>query len=264
MTGRLGNHPFLNPGTAAAVANPARNECPDTSLGSIPANSARRLTTSATPRSVIRASPMFPCRSTGRNTAPSCSPAASIHAPYARTGHVAGLDPYGTPTRRPAASWSIFERRKVTTNPSRVCSMSSTFRSASSDDEVLQRTREVEARGHVPRQGRRHRSALVATNVTRSKYLKVRARVGLSIISGLAVMAARSTKYRTRGDVTKRLAHLAGACREPAPRCRAVVSSVTSIEGGVGFGHQDRLSDLRTARDAVALRGGCRTRVRQT
>jgi hypothetical protein len=40
-----------------------------------------------------------------QNSAPVSIADASSHARSARTGHVSGFDPYGTPTLRPSPSW---------------------------------------------------------------------------------------------------------------------------------------------------------------
>jgi hypothetical protein len=67
------------------------------------------------------------------NKAPDSVAEASIQARRTRTGHVSGFEPYGIPTLRPWPSWSVLERRNVTTTPSDVKAQSSISSPASSD-----------------------------------------------------------------------------------------------------------------------------------
>ena len=75
-----------------------------------------------------RRSPTLLYRVTVRNTAPPCTCAS--HACSARTGQVVGQEPYGRPIVAPSPSWSVFERRILTSTPSvpkvRSCTSSAT------------------------------------------------------------------------------------------------------------------------------------------
>jgi hypothetical protein len=82
----------------------------------------------ATARSLKRVDRMRRCRSTARKAGPASTPEAAIQARHARTGQVAGCDPYGKPRISPSASWSVFDRRIVRTRPSALSWTSSTSR----------------------------------------------------------------------------------------------------------------------------------------
>src|ERR1019366_6762479 len=106
------------PAAAAEVARPERRLCPAKFEASRPNASTYFFTMSPTAVPDSRVAAILPWRLIGRNTGPSVMPLFSSHSWNERTGHVAGFDPYGTPIFRPSASWSVFERRIVTTRPS--------------------------------------------------------------------------------------------------------------------------------------------------
>jgi hypothetical protein len=81
------------PARAAAVANPARSECPAKSPSS-PAVAARAATISASARS-DNVGPRCPCRSIRRKTRPSPTVATSSQRRSAPTGQVASSPPNG-------------------------------------------------------------------------------------------------------------------------------------------------------------------------
>src|ERR1035441_6803751 len=108
------------PAAAALEASPERKLCPAKWEASSPTASTYFFTLSATAAPESRVAAILPCRWIGRNTGPSVMPLDSNHVWNERTGHVAGFDPYGTPIFRPSPSWSVLDRRIVTTKPSRV------------------------------------------------------------------------------------------------------------------------------------------------
>jgi hypothetical protein len=59
-------------------------------------------------------------------------PELSIQVRHARTGQVDGCDPYGSPRISLSPSWSVFDRRIVTTSPSAFSATSSMSRATSS------------------------------------------------------------------------------------------------------------------------------------
>src|ERR1039458_690342 len=97
------------PAIAAAVACPARRECPAYLEASKPARCASFLTIRATSIPDSRLAFTCPWRLTERTTGPTVMAASSIHASIVRTGHVSGFDPYGIPILRPTPSWSRSE-----------------------------------------------------------------------------------------------------------------------------------------------------------
>src|ERR1035437_8101230 len=113
------------PAAAAEVASPDLKLWPAKWEASNPRASTYFFTTSPTAAPESRVAAILPWRLIGRNTGPSVMPLVSNHDWNERTGHVAGFDPYGTPIFRPSASWSVFERRIVTTRPSLVMSTAS-------------------------------------------------------------------------------------------------------------------------------------------
>lgn len=121
------------PAIAALVAWPARRERPAYFAGSSPALRASFLTMRATSPPEGAEGRIWPCRVMERNTGPLATPACSIQAWTARSGHVSGFDPKGMPTFRPWASWSVLERRSVTVSPSRVKSKSPASSATSSE-----------------------------------------------------------------------------------------------------------------------------------
>jgi hypothetical protein len=84
------------PARAAAVANPARSECPAKSPSS-PAAAARTATISARVRS-DKVGPRCPCRTIRRKTRASLTTAVSCQRRSARTGQVASSPPNETAT----------------------------------------------------------------------------------------------------------------------------------------------------------------------
>src|SRR5713226_4796127 len=79
-----------------------------------------------------RSGSTWPCRSTRRNRAPAPIGAAALQPSTAATGYVEPV-PKGMPTLRPWPSWSVLERRSLTTRPSAYSARSSTSRATSSE-----------------------------------------------------------------------------------------------------------------------------------
>src|ERR1019366_3767650 len=96
-----------------------------------------------------RVAAILPWRLIGRNTGPSVMPLFSSQSWNERTGHVAGFDPYGTPIFLPSPSWSVFERRIVTTSPSLVISTHHGPVQLTRSAGNLQRTRSKAGHGHA-------------------------------------------------------------------------------------------------------------------
>jgi hypothetical protein len=156
-------------------------------------------------------------------------PDSSSQARQARTGHVAGFDPYGMPTLRPAPSWSVFERRRRRVSPS-VPSLTSTVsrptsslrrsapakprrrsaRSRHPPGSVPSPSTIVRSSGTVtgrtwrwavprvlrtPRRTRRTASSLVGLSCPAARWAALMAARRRSIVAGLADFA-RSATYR--------------------------------------------------------------------
>ena len=117
------------PPRAAAVAKPERNECAPESPAS-PAPATRDLTISPIAHG-DRLAPIVPWRSMLRKTLPSVSSAAVSQSCTARTAHCVGSAANAVVTSSPSPS-SRFERRIVTTAPSRSNTKSQISSAASS------------------------------------------------------------------------------------------------------------------------------------